>query len=334
MKLFLAPMEGITDFVMRDLLTQSTLGLGGIDQCTTEFIRITHNLHPKSVYYRYCPELHMGSRTRSGVPVFVQLLGGQPDPMAENAVRAADLGAAGIDLNFGCPAKTVNRHDGGACLLQTPHRIFDIVSAVRKAVPTHVPMSVKMRLGFENTDLFFENALAAENAGASWLTVHCRTKVQGYKPPAHWQWLVPLKEKIKIPIVANGDIQTIEDFETCRKVTGTDHFMIGRAALTNPFLFQQIKKSQRQQQPTAHSWKEISVLLPSFFQASCTHINLPFAVARTKQWLKALSPKDPEAFEFFQSIKTLKGMEFEKNLSRVCTGLSHNVLTIHNSTFL
>src|SRR5690606_8342958 len=126
-KLHLAPMEGVVDWVMRDFLTQ----IGGIDHCVTEFIRIIDQVYPDHVFYKYCPELKTDSKTLAGTPVFVQLLGGQPMPLAENAVKAVSLGAAGIDLNFGCPAKTVNRHDGGATLLQFPNRIYDIIKTVR-----------------------------------------------------------------------------------------------------------------------------------------------------------------------------------------------------------
>ncbi len=191
--LSLAPMEGVMDWVFRDLITS----LGGVDQVTTEFMRVTRNLHPNKVFYRYAPELHTGSRTRSGTPLFVQLLGGHPEPMAENALRASELGALGIDLNFGCPAKTVNRHDGGASLLRYPSRLHDITLAVRRAVPAHIPVTAKMRLGFEDTSLCLENATALSEAGASALAVHCRTKIQGYKPPAHWEWIQPIKERIK-----------------------------------------------------------------------------------------------------------------------------------------
>lgn len=142
--LFLAPMEGVTDWIMRDTLSR----LGGLDFCVTEFLRVTKNLHPHKVFLRHCPELLNGSRTSSGTPVFFQILGGEPEPMALNALRAAELGAAGIDLNFGCPAKTVNRHDGGAVLLKSPQRLFTITQRVRELVPKEIPVSVKMRLGF------------------------------------------------------------------------------------------------------------------------------------------------------------------------------------------
>jgi tRNA-dihydrouridine synthase C len=207
-ELYLAPMEGVVDFILRDVLT----GIGGIDQCVTEFIRVTDQLHSPAVIYRYAPELKMGSRTRAGTAMFLQYLGGQPGPMAENAARGAELGALGIDLNFGCPAKTVNRHDGGASLLKCPDRVFQIISAVRRAVPAHIPVTAKMRLGFDDPGACFENAMAVEAAGASWLTIHCRTKTDGYKPPAYWEWIPRIKEKVRLPIVANGEIWNVEDF--------------------------------------------------------------------------------------------------------------------------
>ena len=137
MTLLLAPMEGLLDFVLRDVLTR----VGGVDRCVSEFIRITGTLLPDKVFLRYVPELRNGSRTLAGVPVRAQLLGSDPVSMAENAARLAALGPEGIDLNFGCPAKVVNRHGGGAALLQEPERIAAVVGAVRRAVPAHLPVS-------------------------------------------------------------------------------------------------------------------------------------------------------------------------------------------------
>src|SRR5687768_16120481 len=142
----LAPMEGVLDFVLRDLLSE----IGGFDRMVTEFVRVTERLLPASAYYKSCPELKTGGRTRSGTPVFVQLLGGQAGPVSENAGLAAELGAPGIDLNFGCPAKTVNRHDGGAALLKQPERVFEVTRAVRAAVPAGIPVTAKVRLGFDH----------------------------------------------------------------------------------------------------------------------------------------------------------------------------------------
>lgn len=300
-------MEGVMDWIFRDLITS----LGGVDQVTTEFIRVTHNLHPHKVFYRYAPELHSQSRTRSGTPLFVQLLGGNPEPMALNAERAASLGARGIDLNFGCPAKTVNRHDGGASLLRFPHRLYDITKAVRAAVPSHIPVTTKMRLGFEDTSLCLENAQALHEAGSQVLTVHCRTKKDGYKPPAHWEWLPRIKEKVSIPVVANGDISDLESLQKCQEITGCDRFMIGRAALQNPFLFSEIKNN-RCGKPV---WSQQRSLILPFFRASTEAINDHYATARTKQFMRSMVTHSAEALEVFTQTKALrKPQDFAKKL--------------------
>lgn len=327
--LHLAPMEGVTDFVLRDLLTAQ----GGIDHCTTEFLRVTDKLHPKSVFIKYCPELLTGSRTRSGTLVGVQLLGGQADPLAENALRAYELGAATIDLNFGCPAKTVNRHDGGAALLKSCDRIFKIVSTVRKSVPESCPVSAKIRLGFEDPNACLDNAKAIEEAGASYLTVHCRTKMDGYKPPAHWQWIPKIREHAKqIPIIANGDIFSVEDFIRCQHVTGSDSFMIGRGIMSDPFLFLKIKKYLMTQNQDvtfdqnnflnkinlpqeAKEWLVTTELIQVFFDKCTEYINAHFATSRTKQWLKGLSLRSPEAKSLFNEIKVITNpSDFRKGL--------------------
>src|SRR5690606_10803098 len=160
--LLLAPMEGLLDFVLRDVLTR----VGGVDRCVSEFIRVTGSLLPERVFHRFLPELRNGGRTLAGVPVRAQLLGSDPVSMAENAARLAELGPEGIDLNFGCPARTVNRHGGGAALLREPERIARVVAAVRRAVPRHLPVSAKMRLGYDDASLARECAQAMESGGA------------------------------------------------------------------------------------------------------------------------------------------------------------------------
>lgn len=315
-------MEGVADWVLRDLVTS----IGGIDQCVSEFLRVTDKLHPNSVFLKNCPELKTNSRTRSGTPVFIQLLGGQAEPLALNAERAVKLGALGIDLNFGCPAKTVNRHDGGATLLKCPDRLFNIIHTVRRAVPAEVPVTAKIRLGFDDPSACLENAKAAEEAGATWLTVHCRTKTNGYKPPAFWEWIPRIQEiATKIPIVANGDINSYEDLEKCRSVTGCNQFMIGRAILSDPFIFKNIKycldtcPAGWQKPSSQESWESTRRLLPQFFEASTLYINDAFATARTKQWLRGLSLKSDNAKSIFDELKLIKQpKEFRLKLEQYC----------------
>ncbi|AHI05412.1 dihydrouridine synthase family protein [Bdellovibrio bacteriovorus W] len=315
MKLFLAPMEGVVDWVMRDTLTR----IGGIDQCVTEFLRVTNRLHPESVFYKNCPELKTNSETRWGTPVFLQLLGGQAEPLALNAERAAKLGAKGIDLNFGCPAKTVNRHDGGASLLKSCDRIYDIVKTVRDAVPASTPVTAKIRLGFDDPSHCLDIAQAVEEANATWLTVHCRTKTDGYKPPAHWEWIPKIKERVKIKIIANGEIWNVDDFHRCVEVTQCEDYMIGRGVMSNPFIFKQIQQSLKKETVEEMSWEKAKPLLPQFFEASTLYINNHFAVSRSKQWLRALSLKNPEAKPVFEQLKVLKNpVEFQTQLEKIC----------------
>lgn len=315
MRLLLAPMEGVVDWVLRDTLT----ALGGVDQCVTEFLRVTDKLHPESVFYKNCPELKTGSRTRAGTPVFVQLLGGQAEPLALNAQRAVKLGALGVDLNFGCPAKTVNRHDGGASLLKSCDRVHDIIKTVRAAVPAGVPVTAKIRLGFDDPSRCLDIAQAVEEAQATWLTIHCRTKTDGYKPPAYWEWIPRIKEKVKIKIIANGEIWNVADFHRCVEVTGCEDYMIGRGVMSNPFIFGQIKQSLAKEEVQEMTWPRARALLPTFFEASTLFINDHFAVSRSKQWLKALSLKNQEAKAVFDELKILKKPEeFRSRLEQLC----------------
>lgn len=295
-RLILAPMEGVVDAVMRDMITR----IGGVDLCVTEFIRVTDRLLPVSEFKKYCPELFDGSggRTRSGQPVLAQFLGGQPNPIAENAALAVELGALGIDLNFGCPAKTVNRHDGGATLLKNPDRIHDVVSAVRAAVPSHIPVSAKVRLGFENKDQHVRIAEAAESGGASWLTVHARTRDEGYRPPAHWEYIGRMREAISVPVIANGEIWTLEDYHRCRDVSGCRHVMIGRGLMAKPELARVIKGLGAQ--ADADEWIPWVV---EFAELSRAFRHEYYAVCRVKQWLKSFARHSEMAAQAFEEIK-------------------------------
>ena len=137
MQIALAPMEGLVDDILRDVLT----GVGGVDWCVTEFIRVSDRLLPASSFHRLAPELQRGAATRAGTPLRVQLLGSDPLCLADNAAYACSLGAPAIDLNFGCPAKTVNKSRGGAILLNEPDLLHSILHEVRKAVPGPIPVT-------------------------------------------------------------------------------------------------------------------------------------------------------------------------------------------------
>lgn len=305
----LAPMEGVTDSPMRRLLTE----LCPFTHCVTEFLRISQVVPPPRVFHRHASELKTASRTTAGTPVIFQLLGGDPEKLAHSAQIAASLGAAGVDLNFGCPAPTVNRHDGGATLLKYPCRIDTIVRAVRAAVPEKIPVSVKMRLGWDDPTAIYENAHIAANAGAAWITIHGRTKTQGYQPPAYWDAMGRLQKKLSIPVIANGEIWTIEDFRRCREETGCEHFMIGRGALANPYLIHEIAQELRLSDAKAPSYpspEDWHNLIEQFVAISTPLSRNPnYVIRRVKQWINYVNRRRPLEY-FTQMIRTQTLEEF------------------------
>jgi len=301
----LAPMEGVVDPLVREMWTR----IGGIDHCVTEFVRVTDKIVPDRVFTKYCPELLHGGRTSSGTPVFIQLLGGQVEPMAENAFRVFLLGATGLDLNFGCPAKTVNRHDGGATLLKNPERLFHIISTIRKRVPTRFPVTAKVRLGFEDKSKVLEISQAVSEGGADRLTVHARTKVEGYKPPAHWEFIARMKEVSSIPVIANGDIWTVEDYIECVKISGCADVALGRCLMAKPDLGLAIKAHHFKQSFTHWDWPRMMSFLKTFYLKNLTEISEPYAARRIKQLLKMVMQTFPDASEMFEHLKRLKTEE-------------------------
>ncbi|MDI1238916.1 MAG: tRNA-dihydrouridine synthase [Polaromonas sp.] len=298
MTILLAPMEGLLDFVLRDILTRA----GGIDRCVSEFIRITDQLLPERVFTRIVPELHTGGRTLAGVPVRAQLLGSDPVCLAENAARLATLGPAGIDLNFGCPAKVVNRHGGGAALLEEPDTIAAIVAAVRRAVPAHLPVSAKMRLGFNDDSKAIDCAQAIAGGGADELVVHARTKAQAYRPPAYWERIADIRAAVSIPVVANGEIWTVADAHLCRQASGCEMLMLGRGAVADPGLALAIRGGGVQ---AGLAWKTLLPLIAQFWELVCSRLDAHARAGRLKQWLNFLRRRYPEAELAFQTLRTV-----------------------------
>lgn len=301
MAILLAPMEGLLDFALRDTLTR----IGGIDLCVSEFIRVTGTLLPERVFYRVVPELDNQGRTAAGVPVRAQLMGSDPTCLAENAERLASLGPAGIDLNFGCPAKVVNRHGGGAALLQEPELLHRIVSAVRRAVPAAMPVSAKMRLGFDDDRSAEDCALAIETGGADQLVVHARTRAQGYKPPAYWHRIADICQAVRLPVVANGEIWSVQDARDCLRQSGCTDLMLGRGMVADPGLALAILADQCLRDSHQTRWAELLPLLGHFWQLVLERIEPRARPGRIKQWLNYLRQRHPEAEQAYQQLRTV-----------------------------
>ena len=300
-RLILAPMEGVLDAIMRDQLT----AIGGYERCVTEFVRVSQTLLPRRVFHRYAPELKQGGVTPSGVPVFIQLLGSDPTLMAANAARAAALGAPGIDLNFGCPAKTVNRSQGGAALLRTPLLIRSICQAVREQVPNTIPVTAKIRLGYDTEDQFEEILDALAQVELSELTIHARTRRQGYRPPAHWHQLAKATQKMPYRVIANGELWSPSDVTRCAAISGCDTFMLARGALCRPDLAAAIQGHHRGIEPRAFAWQQTQALLIQFLERNRLSYDDRYAVNPVKQWLMYLRIYYPQAGALFNEVKRI-----------------------------
>lgn len=316
MRIMLAPMEGVVDHHLRNFLT----GLGGLDGCVTEFVRVTDQVLPYKVFLRLAPEILQDCLTDHGVPVKVQLLGGKPEPMGINAAEAVRAGARAIDINFGCPAKTVNRNDGGACLLRQPERVYAIVKAVRNALPANIPVSAKIRLGYEDRNSYIENALAVAEAGASELTVHARSKADGYKPPAYWEHIGEIRRHVTLPVVANGEIWNLSDYLRCRDQSGCEDVMLGRGLLACPDLARQIKAAIAGEAYAPLAWHQVCEMLHRYYHATLPQYVEKNCGNRIKQWLMYLRLHYPQATIFFEEIKRKRTpVEIEAALSAAMT---------------
>ena len=298
MTILLAPMEGLLDHSLRDVLTR----VGGVDRCVSEFIRVTDRLLPARAFHRLMPELLNGSRTATGVLVRAQLLGSDPQCLADNAARLAELGAEGVDLNFGCPAKTVNRHRGGAVLLDEPELVGRIVAAVRRAVPAPVPVSAKMRLGNRDDSLRIEAACAIADGGADELVVHGRTKLQGYRPPAFWDRIGHIREAVRIPVIANGEIWTVADALRARAESGCHGLMLGRGLVSDPGLAWALRAADGQ--PSIDVvWADLLPLLARYWTNIARHVEPKHRSGRLKQWLNLLRRRHPQAQAAFDAVR-------------------------------
>lgn len=315
----LAPMEGLTDPLMRQILTQIAADLGRpYDWSVSEFIRVTQHVLPAHVFYKYVPELHHEAKTASGTPIHIQLLGSEAQLMAENAAYACELGAPAIDINFGCPAKTVNNHRGGSILLDEPEVMYDIINAVRQAVPAHIPVSAKIRLGYTDSSRMDDIRDAIAASGADWLTIHARTKTQGYKPPAYWDKIQNFNT-LAIPVIANGEIWNSEDAQNCMAQAGTTHLMLGRGAVTRPDLITQMDNDNRQNLDKTATlvWQDLIAHQIKFLEgAAKSDVVL---VGRYKQWLGMLTKGYSEAQLLWEGIKR------EKNKAVIINALQTSV---------
>jgi tRNA-dihydrouridine synthase B len=224
----LAPMAGVTDLAFRLLAKEMGCGL-----VVSEMVSAKGLLHEN---WRTRDLLRIDPRER---PTSIQLFGSVPVELAEAACRVAKSGADIIDFNMGCPTHKIVKNGEGAALLRSPDKAAAILKAMVEAVD--IPVTVKIRSGWDEKSInAVEVAKRAEQAGVSAISVHARTREQFYAGQAEWSVIRAVKQAVKIPVIGNGDVRTVEDASRLLAETGCDAIMIGRAACGNIWIFQQI----------------------------------------------------------------------------------------------
>ena len=287
--LLLAPMEGVGDQCFRKAMAF----IGGFDEAVRDFIRVPRNAHIESLARVYEPD------ELAPIPLAAQIMGSEPELMAHMAQELVNRGAKRIDVNCGCPSNTVTGRGAGSSLLKDPKFLLEVVSAVVKAVA--VPVTVKMRSGYDDISLFDDNMLAAQSSGVRYITLHPRTKVEGYAPPARWELIARAKSLLEIPIVGNGDILNVDDALAILQVTGCDALMIGRGSIINPFIFHQIRAhfSQSMYEP---QWKNLDAFIQVFLQEAQKNYSQNLQVNKLKQLFSFLFKANEKLLEKRQEV--------------------------------
>ena len=231
---FLAPMAGVTDMACRILAHAM-----GCPLCYGEMVSV------QGIHYRNERTLAMLRTDPGERPIAIQLFGRDPGSVAEGAKYLENLGTADIiDFNMGCPAPKIVNNGEGAALMKDPRRAFAILKALRNAVK--LPVTVKMRKGWDDAHAnAVEMAKLAEEAGVDAVAVHGRTREQFYSGGADWGILADVKQAVRIPVIGNGDVRTVEDLDRIQRETHCDGVMIGRAAQGNPWIFREFTEYLR-----------------------------------------------------------------------------------------
>lgn len=291
--LLLAPMEGLGDFCFR----KGMAFIGGFDEAVKDFLRVPANAHIKSLSKAY------SSDELSPLPLAAQIMGSDTDLMAAMAQELALRGAPRIDINCGCPSNTVTGRGAGSSLLKDPNILHEVAKSVVQAVS--IPVTVKMRSGYEDISLFKENLLAAQESGIRYITLHPRTKVDGYGPPARWDLIAEAKSLLKIPLVGNGDILNVENALDMLRTTKCDALMIGRGSVINPFIFHQIR-AHFSKTPYIPKWEQLLGFLEIYLGSIAPTLPMKFRVGKLKQLLSFLFKSNSRLLKYRQQILTSK----------------------------
>ena len=249
---FLAPMAGVTDTPYRILAREM-----GCPLVYSEMVS------DKGINYRNEHTLKMLQTEEQERPMAMQLFGAEADSVARAAEYIQSLGCADIlDFNMGCPAPKVVKNHEGSAMMRNPENAYQVLKALVNAVD--MPVTVKMRIGWDDQHInVLEMAKLAEEAGVAAIAVHGRTREQFYRDQANWKIIGQVREAVKVPVIANGDVRNVYDLDKIRQVSGCEAVMVGRAAQGNPWIFRQLTEYLRTGEilpgPTMDERKEIII---------------------------------------------------------------------------
>ncbi len=243
--LIMAPMAGITDYPFRQLAREMGCGLA-----VTEMVSAEGLLRKGESFLKMVEGEH---------PVSVQLFGSKPEVLAEAAAKAEAMGADAVDLNMGCPAKQVVKTGAGADLMHSPEKVESILLLMRKKIAC--PLTVKIRSGWDEKEInAVEIARLAEGCGIDAITVHPRTRTQGFRGKADWSVIAEVKKAVRIPVIGNGDVNRSFLIKKMMEETGCDGVMIGRGALGNPWIFSETQSEHPEKRPAISLQKRREVI--------------------------------------------------------------------------
>ncbi|MGI8469317.1 MAG: tRNA dihydrouridine synthase DusB [Pyrinomonadaceae bacterium] len=270
--LILSPMAGVTDYTFRRLIKRR----GGVGLVVSEFISVEGLTRGNPKAKR---QMRFDEEER---PFAVQIFGGQPERMALGAEMAEEVGADILDINCGCPAPKVVKHGGGSALLKDLPRLEIILKEIKKSIS--IPLTLKLRTGFSDAVInCVDAAKIAEQCGVEHIQLHGRTREQGYKGLANWDWVREIKKAVKIPVSGNGDITTIESGLRRWRETGCDGILIGRGAMQNPWIFRQFQDALEGREIYQPDLAEKKAVLLEFFEMVREEMPELVALGKMKQ---------------------------------------------------